>query len=270
MSTSVLYGGIMIWFQRNLCFCLPLFHRILQPDMGKKSKYKTTVKKKTLNPEFNEVSMSPKITTIHVKSSFVSPLKSNRLPARQGTAINQAAIVKTWSLCKMFVLKFCTTIRNTFTVTCVCVFSVIVNNCVNHVNYYMSPAQEFSYDVSLDQLAKKTLEISVWDYDLGLSNDFIGRQIQRQGCGSEEMIKKLICGAIKTRSEWLYRRVLTEALKLRRARRWAESGLNGAVKWMHRWRGNYKDWGERLSKYRSGSMKWCRKCKWLRYKSKEI
>lgn len=37
------------------------------------------------------------------------------------------------------------------------------------------PAQEFSYDVSLDQLAKKTLEISVWDYDLGMSNDFIGR-----------------------------------------------------------------------------------------------
>lgn len=36
-------------------------------------------------------------------------------------------------------------------------------------------AQEFSYDVSLDQLAKKTLEITVWDYDLGMSNDFIGR-----------------------------------------------------------------------------------------------
>lgn len=36
------------------------------------------------------------------------------------------------------------------------------------------PAQEFSYDVPLDQLAKKTLEISVWDYDLGMSNDFIG------------------------------------------------------------------------------------------------
>ncbi|TKS68177.1 Double C2-like domain-containing protein beta [Collichthys lucidus] len=65
----------------------PFVKIILQPDMGKKSKYKTTVKKKTLNPEFNE---------------------------------------------------------------------------------------EFSYDVSLDQLAKKTLEISVWDYDLGMSNDFIG------------------------------------------------------------------------------------------------
>ncbi|XP_077574343.1 double C2-like domains, gamma isoform X2 [Stigmatopora nigra] len=65
----------------------PFVKIILQPDMGKKSKYKTTVKKKTLNPEFNE---------------------------------------------------------------------------------------EFSYDVTLDLLAKKTLEISVWDYDLGMSNDFIG------------------------------------------------------------------------------------------------
>ncbi|KAK7929002.1 hypothetical protein WMY93_005397 [Mugilogobius chulae] len=65
----------------------PFVKIVLQPDMGKKSKYKTSVKKKTLNPEFNE---------------------------------------------------------------------------------------EFSYEVSLDQLAKKTLEISVWDYDLGMSNDFIG------------------------------------------------------------------------------------------------
>uniref|UniRef100_A0A3Q2XC47 Double C2-like domains, gamma n=1 Tax=Hippocampus comes TaxID=109280 RepID=A0A3Q2XC47_HIPCM len=65
----------------------PFVKIILQPDMGKKSKYKTSVKKKTLNPEFNE---------------------------------------------------------------------------------------EFSYEVTLDLLAKKTLEISVWDYDLGMSNDFIG------------------------------------------------------------------------------------------------
>ncbi|XP_071243965.1 double C2-like domain-containing protein beta [Salvelinus alpinus] len=65
----------------------PFVKIVLQPDMGKKSKYKTTVKKKTLNPEFNE---------------------------------------------------------------------------------------EFVYEVPHDQLAKKTLEISVWDYDLGMSNDFIG------------------------------------------------------------------------------------------------
>lgn len=47
------------------------------------------------------------------------------------------------------------------------------------------PAQEFSYDVPLDQLAKKTLEISVWDYDLGMSNDFIGRlsKLKCEGSG---------------------------------------------------------------------------------------
>lgn len=36
-------------------------------------------------------------------------------------------------------------------------------------------SKEFFYEVPKDQLAKKTLEISVWDYDLGMSNDFIGK-----------------------------------------------------------------------------------------------
>ncbi|XP_043940076.1 double C2-like domain-containing protein beta isoform X2 [Protopterus annectens] len=65
----------------------PFVKIYLRPDMGKKSKYKTSVKKKTLNPEFNE---------------------------------------------------------------------------------------EFFYEIRHDELAKKTLDISVWDYDLGMSNDFIG------------------------------------------------------------------------------------------------
>lgn len=30
-------------------------HRCLKPDMGKKGKCKTQIKKRTLNPEFNEV-----------------------------------------------------------------------------------------------------------------------------------------------------------------------------------------------------------------------
>lgn len=38
--------------------------RYLKPDENKKSKHKTAVKKKTLNPEFNEV----KSTTTHVLS----------------------------------------------------------------------------------------------------------------------------------------------------------------------------------------------------------
>lgn len=34
--------------------------------------------------------------------------------------------------------------------------------------------QEFFYDITLSELACKTLEVTVWDYDLGRSNDFIG------------------------------------------------------------------------------------------------
>ncbi|XP_030623935.1 rabphilin-3A [Chanos chanos] len=65
----------------------PFVKICLKPDMGKKAKNKTQIKKKTLNPEFNE---------------------------------------------------------------------------------------EFSYEIKHSELAKKTLDISVWDYDMGKSNDFIG------------------------------------------------------------------------------------------------
>ncbi|XP_031698468.1 double C2-like domain-containing protein alpha, partial [Anarrhichthys ocellatus] len=64
--------------------------RYLKPDIQKKSKHKTAVMKKTLNPEFNE---------------------------------------------------------------------------------------EFFYEISLQELANKTLEVTVWDYDLGRSNDFIGETL---------------------------------------------------------------------------------------------
>ncbi|XP_024909226.1 rabphilin-3A-like isoform X2 [Cynoglossus semilaevis] len=59
----------------------------LKPDMGKKGKCKTQIKKRTLNPEYNE---------------------------------------------------------------------------------------EFAYDIKHSELAKKTLDITVWDYDIGKSNDYIG------------------------------------------------------------------------------------------------
>ncbi|XP_051906655.1 rabphilin-3A isoform X1 [Hippocampus zosterae] len=75
----------------------PFVKVCLKPDMGKKGKNKTQIKKKTLNPEFQE---------------------------------------------------------------------------------------EFSYEIKHGELAKKTLDISVWDYDMGKSNDFIGGcqlGIQAQG-----------------------------------------------------------------------------------------
>lgn len=68
-------------------FSDPYVKIYLKPDIQKKSKHKTTVMKKTLNPEFNE---------------------------------------------------------------------------------------EFFYEIPLSELANKTLEVTVWDYDLGRSNDFIG------------------------------------------------------------------------------------------------
>lgn len=34
--------------------------------------------------------------------------------------------------------------------------------------------QEFFYEITFSELATKTLEVTVWDYDLGKSNDFIG------------------------------------------------------------------------------------------------
>ncbi|XP_048090422.1 double C2-like domain-containing protein beta isoform X1 [Alosa alosa] len=68
-------------------FSDPYVKTYLKPDENKKSKHKTTVKKKTLNPEFNE---------------------------------------------------------------------------------------EFFYDIKYADLTKKTLEVTVWDYDIGKSNDFIG------------------------------------------------------------------------------------------------
>lgn len=35
-----------------------MYFRYLKPDENKKSKHKTAVKKKTLNPEFNEVRLT--------------------------------------------------------------------------------------------------------------------------------------------------------------------------------------------------------------------
>ncbi|KAI4873031.1 hypothetical protein NFI96_008738 [Prochilodus magdalenae] len=81
-------------------FSDPYVKTYLKPDENKKSKHKTAVKKKTLNPEFNE--------------------KINKLCNLTGEL------------------------------------------------------KEFFYEIKYAELSKKTLEVTVWDYDIGKSNDFIG------------------------------------------------------------------------------------------------
>lgn len=42
-------------------------------------------------------------------------------------------------------------------------------------NLLLCVLQEFCYDIKYADLTKKTLEVTVWDYDIGKSNDFIGK-----------------------------------------------------------------------------------------------
>lgn len=37
--------------------------------------------------------------------------------------------------------------------------------------------QEFGFEIKHSELAKKTLDVSVWDYDIGKSNDYIGKYL---------------------------------------------------------------------------------------------
>lgn len=64
---------------------------------------------------------------------------------------------------------------------CVSVLCHIVMNkcwkCFLEINVSIK-FQEFSYDIKHSELAKKTLDISVWDYDIGKSNDYIGKYLK--------------------------------------------------------------------------------------------
>lgn len=123
----------------KIFFC----HRYLKPDVHKKSKHKTAVIKKTLNPEFNEVRI------IHF---------SNDWKRRRSSFRSFKCILQPVSCIKSFLRLLCArdllTVHSVFT-------------------------QEFFYEISFSELATKTLEVTVWDYDLGKSNDFIGKFMPR-------------------------------------------------------------------------------------------
>lgn len=101
-----------------------IIYRCLKPDMGKKAKCKTQIKKRTLNPEFNEV---------------CKRVQGERLSNHCSSGMKNVVMLL-WKL------------------------------QINVSNF-----QEFSYDIKHSELAKKTLDISVWDYDIGKSNDYIGK-----------------------------------------------------------------------------------------------
>ena len=55
---------------------------------------------------------------------------------------------------------------------CVFVFAYAKSKFSHDAAHLLS--QEFIYQIKLSEVAKKTLEITVWDRDIG-KNDFIGR-----------------------------------------------------------------------------------------------
>ncbi|XP_067419938.1 double C2-like domain-containing protein alpha isoform X2 [Emydura macquarii macquarii] len=99
----------------------PYVKTYLRPDVEKKSKHKTSVKKKTLNPEYNEV--------------------LEGAGGAQGTP------------------QFA----------------------------------EFFYEIDQAELAQKSLEVTVWDYDIGKSNDFIGGMTLGPGSKGEGLQHWLRC-----------------------------------------------------------------------------
>ncbi len=124
-----------------------LFCSYMKPDMGKKAKYKTQIKKKTLNPEFNEVlflSVSGNMTC------------SERLDTLDTDVTPWQCFNTLWHYNE----------RKFFW----------------HISYEMDLSWFFflcdfrssRYEIKHAELAKKTLDVSVWDYDMGKSNDFIG------------------------------------------------------------------------------------------------
>lgn len=54
---------------------------------------------------------------------------------------------------------------------------------IKAASFSLRPLQEFFYAGPREELAQKTLLVSVWDYDMGTADDFIGEQ-ECEGAGS--------------------------------------------------------------------------------------
>lgn len=72
---------------------------------------------------------------------------------------------------------------------------------------WLALSQEFFYEMELSALATKTLEVTVWDYDIGKSNDFIGegaRWVLREGrlAASRALILPLLLPRWRVPGPW--------------------------------------------------------------------
>ena len=57
-------------------------------------------------------------------------------------------------------------------------FTYDICTCKNMIHIHIHLLQEFRYaHISISELAQKTLDITVWDHDLGSSNDYLGEKI---------------------------------------------------------------------------------------------
>lgn len=63
----------------------------------------------------------------------------------------------------------------------------------NPLFFFLFLTQEFFYEISFSELATKTLEVTVWDYDLGKSNDFIGELAMQRGRNIHRHGRSLLC-----------------------------------------------------------------------------
>lgn len=115
--------------------------RFLHPNVGKKTKYKTSVRKKTLNPEFNEVGQGQARPVLLLWGGEVSILPQQKTQVPANGAPHQPEPI---------------------------------SEAGKDLRLPLPSRQEFFYVGLREELAQKTLLVSVWDYDLGLANDFIG------------------------------------------------------------------------------------------------
>ncbi|TSL75245.1 Double C2-like domain-containing protein beta [Bagarius yarrelli] len=139
----------------------------LLPGACKANKLKTKIVKNTLNPVWNEKLTYCGITEedMYRKTLRVSVCDEDKLTHNEFIGESRVALrrvkpdqPKHFNVC----LEHPPPLASPTAMT----------TALRGISCYLR--EEFFYEITFNELASKTLEVSVWDYDLGKSNDFIG------------------------------------------------------------------------------------------------